>query len=171
MTTTNRDLVDYFDYLCLAREKLFGWIRSQPAEVYKQSFPVGLGTISATLVHSGRAQWSYTQRLAGRNITNADNPLQMDNQPEFEQLAATWTGMNPQTRQVLAAFDRDRHIELVTSLIKPPIRIRITGAILAGQLLFHEVRHRARVMTMLRHAGVVAENLDYAVLMSETTPV
>jgi len=79
--------------------------------------------------------------------------------------------MNPGTRQVLAAFDRDRHIEMVTSLIKPPIKIRITGAILAGQLLFHEVRHRAQVMTMLRHAGVVAENLDYAVLMSETTTV
>ncbi len=37
------------------------------------------------------------------------------------------------TRQVLAGFDRGRRIEWTPSLIKPPIRIRITGGILAGQ--------------------------------------
>jgi uncharacterized damage-inducible protein DinB len=170
MTIFNDDLVQYFDYLCLAREKLFGWVRSQPAQVYTRSFPVGLGSISATLVHTARSQWAYTQWLCGRNVTQADNPLQMDKQPEFEQLVATWTGMNPQTRQVLAGFDRGRRIEWTPSLIKPPIRIRITGGILAGQLLFHEMHHRSQVMTMLRHVGVAAENLDYAVLMSEPPP-
>jgi hypothetical protein len=68
MTMSNKDLVDYFDYLCLAREKLFGWKRSQPVEVYKRSFSVGLGTISATFVHTARSQWPYTQWLIGKSV-------------------------------------------------------------------------------------------------------
>jgi hypothetical protein len=56
----------------------------------------------------------------------------MDNEPEFEQLAATWTGMNPQTRQALAGFDRDSHIEWVPSLIKPPMKMSFGNASTAG---------------------------------------
>ncbi|HLJ60267.1 MAG TPA: DinB family protein [bacterium] len=162
MPASNRDLVDYFDYLCLAREKLFGWIRNGPVEMYTRSFPVGHGTISTTLVHIARSQWGYTQWLSGRSVTAADNPLQMDKQPPFEELATIWTGVNPQTRQVLADLDRDRYIEWVPMLYKPPMTIRINGAVLAGQLIFHEIHHRAQVMMMLRHAGVTAETLDYA---------
>jgi len=167
MPPSNADLVAYFDYLRIAREKLFGWIRSQPAEVYTRSFPVGLGSIRATFVHTARSQWAYSRWLAGKEYASADNPFTVERLPEFEPLAAAWTSANEYTRQVLADFDRGRRIEWAPSLIKPPIRIRITGAILAGQLLFHEVHHRSQVMTMLRHVGVAAENLDYAVLMSE----
>lgn len=171
MSTSNQDLANYFDYLCLAREQLFGWIRSQPAEVYTRSFPVGLGSIRATLMHTARSQWAYSRWLDGREYTSGDNPFTLENLPDLESLAAAWTSANAYTRQVLTEFDGDRRIEWVPSLIKPPMKIRITGAILAGQLLFHEVHHRAQVMMMLRHAGAQAENLDYAVLLSEATPV
>jgi len=36
-------------------------------------------------------------------------------------------------------------------------------------MLFHEVHHRAQVMAMLRQVGVAAENVDYAILMGEST--
>jgi len=170
MFPSNRELIEYFEYLCLAREKLFGWVRSQPAEVYRRSFPIGLGSIRATFMHTARSQWAYSRWLDGKQHASGDNPFTPEKLPEFEPLATTWTSANSYTRHVLFHFDRDRYIEWVPSLIKPPMRIRITGAILAGQLLFHEVHHRAQVMTMLRHAGAPAENLDYAVLMSETTP-
>lgn len=169
MCTSNRDLVEYFDYLCLAREKLFGWLRSQPADVYTRSFPVGLGSIRATLMHTARSQWAYSRWLDGKAYITEENPFTAERLPEFEPIAITWTAANSYTREVLEQFDRDRRIEWVPSLIKPPTKIRITGAILAGQLLFHEMHHRAQVMTMLKHAGVSAENLDYAVLMSEAT--
>ncbi len=42
---------------------------------------------------------------------------------------------------------------------------------IAGQLLFHEVHHRAQVMAMLRQVGVKAENLDYSVLIFERIPI
>ena len=52
-----------------------------------------------------------------------------------------------------------------------PMRIRTTAGGIAGQLMFHEVHHRAQVMAMLRQVGVAAENLDYSVLQFERTPV
>ena len=51
------------------------------------------------------------------------------------------------------------------------MRIRTTAGGIAGQLMFHEVHHRAQVMAMLRQVGVAAENLDYSVLQFERTPV
>ena len=51
------------------------------------------------------------------------------------------------------------------------MRVGATAGGIAGQLLFHEVHHRAQVMAMLRQAGVAAENLDYSVLMWERTAV
>jgi len=159
----------------MAREKLFGWIRTQPVEVYRRSFPVGLGSISTTLVHVASIQWGHTQRLLGREPADAsgqyaDNPFSLDTQPAFEQLGALWARVNPQTRQALADLgDPERAFEFIPKVIKPPIRIRVTASILVGHLLFHEVHHRAQVMTMLRQVGVAAENLDYAIFMGEST--
>ena len=50
--SASNEYVQQFDYLCKAREKLFGWVRGQPAEVYARSFPFGMGSIRATLVHT-----------------------------------------------------------------------------------------------------------------------
>lgn len=169
MSLRNRDLIAYFDYLCLAREKLFAWVHSQPTEVYTRLFPVGLGSIRATFMHMARSQWAYTRWLDGKEYVSDHNPFTVEKLPEFDQLVATWTSANSYTRYVLSDFDRDRRIEWVPSLIKPLMRIRITASVLAGQLLFHEAHHRAQVMTMLRHARIPAENLDYAVLMSAAT--
>jgi hypothetical protein len=74
-------------------------------------------------------------------------------------------------RQALGRInDPVRSIEWVSRLFVPPMRTRATGGI-AGQLLFHEVHHRAQVMAMLRQAGVAAENLDYSVLVWERTSI
>jgi hypothetical protein len=111
MTTTNQDLVAYFDYLCIAREKLFRWIREQPAEVYTRSFPVGLGSIRATFLHIAGAQYAYSYCLDGKASDSAENPFTVENLPDFEPLAVAWTEANAYTRRVLADFDRDRRIE------------------------------------------------------------
>lgn len=171
MTVSNQDLVESFDYLCVAREKLFGWVRGLPVNTYTQSFPVGLGTISATLTHIARAQWTFTQRLTGRDDDLSDNPFRMDKPPSFDRLVPMWAEINPETRRVLSDFDRDRRIEMVPTLVKPPVKLRLSASIVARQVLLHEVHHRAQVMSMLRHAGVQAENLDYPLLMAEITPL
>jgi len=168
MSTSTVDLAHYFDYLCKARERLLGWVGSQPAEAYTRAFPFGMGSIRATLIHTAGAQYSYTQRLRGTEFSPADNPFGVDKLPELEPLIAAWSRLNPQTRQALADLgDGTRRVEFTNRAFTPPRRIRATAGGIAGQLFFHEVHHRAQVMAMLRQLGVAAQDLDYSVMMFE----
>ena len=170
--STSNEYAQQFDYLCKARDKLFGWVREQPAEVYARSFPFGMGSIRATLVHTAAAQWSYTQRLSGKDPAPADNPFTKEKQPDFVPFAAAWDRLNPDTRRALEGIaDPNRRLEWVGRMVTPPVRLRATAGGVAAQLLFHEVHHRAQVMAMLREVGVAAENLDYSILMFERLPL
>ena len=75
-------------------------------------------------------------------------------------------------RRALADLGESRRpVEFVSQLGPKPSRVRTTAGGLAGQLLMHEVHHRAQVMAMLRQIGVAAENLDYSALVWERTPL
>ncbi len=161
-----------FDYVCVARKNLLSWIRSTPAEVYTRSFPIGMGSIRATVVHTASAQWSYTQRLSGKDAAPADNPFTKEKMPDFEPLAAAWDRLNAKTRRALAGItDIDRTVEWIRREPAPAMWIQATVGGIVAQLLFHEVHHRAQVMAMLRHVGIAAENLDYSRLIFPRGPV
>lgn len=166
------DYAHFFDYLVAARGKLLDWVRAQPSEVHTRKFPLGLGSIQATLVHTAAAEWAYVRRLSGRDVSLGDSPFTVERQPEFEPFAEAWAQQVPVTREALANLgDPKRSVEFTSRLGPKAMRVRATAAGIAGQLLFHEVHHRAQVMAMLRQAGVAAENLDYSVLMWERTPL
>ncbi len=172
MSAPSVNFAHFFDYLVTARGRLLEWVGAQPASAYTQTFPIGLGSIRATLLHTAAAEWGYTQRLAGTDYEPKDNPFTVERLPEFEAFAAAWDRQRPVTSRVLADLgDPARPIETVSRMFTPPMRIRATAGGLAGQLLFHEIHHRAQVMAMLRQVGVKAENLDYSVLMFGRTPV
>ena len=67
--------------------------------------------------------------------------------------------------------DPDRPIDWVRADLTPPERWRLTARGMGGQILFHEIHHRAQVMAMLRQVGIPAENLDYSVLMVQRLPL
>ena len=172
MSTTPADYVHFFDYMVRARGQLLDWIRAQPAGVYTQKFPIGLGSIQATLVHTAAAEWAYVRRLSGRDASLGESPFTVEQQPEFEPFASAWAQQVPATRAALANLgDPGRRVEFVSKMGPKPMRVRASAGGIAGQLMFHEVHHRAQVMAMLRQAGVAAQNLDYSVLMWERTPL
>jgi uncharacterized damage-inducible protein DinB len=172
MTPPSMDFAHFFDYLLTARSRLLGWIRAQPSAVYTRAFPIGLGSIRATLLHTAAAEWAYVERLGGRDVSLPDSPFTVERQPEFDSFAAAWERRAPVTRQALTGLgDPARRVEFVSRMGPKPMRVRTTAGGIAGQLLFHEVHHRAQVMAMLRQVGVAAENLDYSVLVFERTPV
>jgi uncharacterized damage-inducible protein DinB len=173
MTTSSVNFAHFFDYLVTARGRLLAWVGEQPGSVYTQSFPIGMGSIRATLLHTASAEWGYTQRLTRKDYQPGEKtPFTVESFPEFEAFAAAWDRQRPVTHQVLADLgDPARSIEVVSRMFTPPMRVRTTAGGIAGQLLFHEVHHRAQVMAMLRQVGVKAENLDYSVLMFERTPL
>jgi len=85
--------------------------------------------------------------------------------------AAAWDRQRPVTRQALVEIaDPVRPIDWVPPDLMPPERRRPTAGGMGGQILFHEIHHRARVMAMLRQVGVAAQNLDSSVLMTERLP-
>lgn len=172
MAVASVDFAHFFDYLVKARRKLLDWVRSQPQSVYMQTFPIGLGSIRTTLLHIAAAEWAYVQRLAGRDAALAESPFTPERLPQFEPFQAAWEQQVPTTRATLAHLgDLGRIVEFTSRIGTTRARARATAAGIAGQMLFHEVHHRAQVMAMLRQAGVAAENLDYSVLIFERTPI
>lgn len=166
------DYAHFFDYIVSARGKLLDWVRAQPSQVYTRKFPLGLGTIQATLLHTASAEWAYVRRLSGRDVSLGESPFTEERQPEFEPFAKAWAQQAPATREALVNLgDPGRSVEFTSKMGPKPMRVRATAGGIAGQLLFHEVHHRAQVMAMLRQAGVAAQNLDYSVLMWERTPL
>lgn len=165
------DFVHFFDYLVLARRRLLQWVADAPGEAYTRAFPFGLGSIRATLVHVADIEWGYVQRLTGRDYARADSPFVITRYPDPTLFAAAWQDQEPITRRALAGIDNaGRSIEYISRNFTPPQRTRTTAGGIAGQLLFHEVHHRAQVMAMLRAAGVPAQDLDYSRLIWERTP-
>lgn len=166
------DFAHFFDYLVLARGQLLDRIGAQPGDLYTRAYPFGLGSIRATLVHVADIEWGYVRRLAGRDYTRADSPFTVERYPTLPALSAAWRAQQPVTRAALAGLgDPSRPVVYVSRNFTPPQRTRTTAGGLAGQLLFHEVHHRAQVMAMLRLAGAPAQDLDYSRLMWQRTPV
>ena len=173
--TTGASHVDFphlFDYVVKARGKLLEWVRSQPPSVYTQEFPIGLRSIRTTLLHTAAAEWTYVQRLGGRDVTLTDSPFTPQRLPHLEPFVSAWALHEPVTRAAFVNLgDPGRPVEFTSRVTAPPMRARTTAAGIAVQILLHEVHHRAQVMAMLRQAGVAAENLDYSVLMFDRSPL
>ena len=166
------DFVYFFDYIVSARAQLVDWVRAQPADVYVREFPIGLRSIRATFVHLAATEWNYANRLAGVDYGPGDNPFTVDAYPALDALVDAWQRQSQVTRRALAAMgDASRSIEYVSRSFSPPMKTETTAGGIAGQLLFHEVHHRAQVMAMLRQCGVHAENVDYSRLVWRRTPL
>ena len=169
--TARLDFAHFFDYLVLARGRLLDWVAAQPNDLYTRAYPFGLGSIRATLIHVADIEWGYVQRLMGRDYTREESPFTAARHATLPPLTEAWRAQQPVTRRALAGLgDPSRPIEYVSRNFTPPRRTRTTAGGIAGQLLFHDVHHRAQVMTMLRLAGVPMQDLDYSRLVWERTP-
>jgi uncharacterized damage-inducible protein DinB len=161
-----------YEYLVKARERLFDWIRPLSPEQYAREFPYGLKTIHATLTHTASAEWAYGRRIRGAVAAPPESPFAADKVKTFADLESKWKALAGETRSVLAGITSwSDPVEYRMALPnQPPMRIRTTRDGIAAQLLFHEVHHRAQVMSMLRQLGVAAQNLDYSALIFDRQP-
>ena len=170
------DMPRVFDYLVAARRRLLGWVRDLLAErpaAYAQAFPLGLGSIRATLLHIAAAEWAYVERLGGRDFPLTDSPFTGERLPEFEPFVRAWNEQAARTAAAIRALDPSgaRPVEFISRVGPAPMRARATAGEIVLHMTFHEVHHRAQVMAMLRQSGVRAENLDYSILAFARTPL
>lgn len=168
----NVSFAHFFDYMVQTRRRLLAWIADAPSDVYARSFAFGLGSIRATLIHIADIEWGYVQRLTGRDYVRAESPFTSDRCTTLAVFTTAWERQEPLTRRTLADIgDPSRPVEWVSRNFVPPQRTRTTRGGIAGQLLFHEIHHRAQVMAMLRLVGIPAQDLDYSRLVWERTPM
>jgi uncharacterized damage-inducible protein DinB len=163
---------EQYDYLTKVRGMLFEWIRQLGVDQYAREFPYGLKTIHATLTHTAGSEWTNARRIQGASPTAADSPFAGNRTRTFAEVASAWTAQAPETRAALAAVSNwtDPVEFRLTLPNQPVVRIRTTKGGVASQLLFHEIHHRAQIMSMLRQHGIAAQNLDFSATMYHRTP-
>jgi uncharacterized damage-inducible protein DinB len=161
-----------YDYLVLARERIFAWVRPLTAEQYTRQFPIGLGSLARILTHIMICEYAYALRIEGREVPPYEQfPFQDETPPPFAVLEPAWKEQASRTRAVLSAVsDWNKTIEYQTMFSNPPQIITASLADQFTQLAFHEVHHRAQVLNILRQLDVKLEDIDYNALMKKRRP-
>jgi uncharacterized damage-inducible protein DinB len=157
-----------YDYLVLARQRLFGWVRPLSAEQYSREFSTWTRTLSRTLTHTMTSEWYYVQRMQGREVPPYEKwPIREEEAPSFAELEAAWAEQARSTRAALGAVrDWNANLEYrVTGDDGRPAIVTASAADIFTQLVLHEVHHRAQAMNMLRQLGVASDDLDFNALM------
>ena len=170
------DPLRIYDYLTLARQKVFDCVRPLSVEQYGSVLPIGLGTLGRTLTHIMICEWFYVQRIEERVVPPYDQwPIQDEKPPPFTVLEPTWIEQAKQTQAALTAVrDWDAAIEYRTLSDDdddPPKIVTTCAADLFTQLMMHEVHHRAQALNILRQLGVAIEDIDFNALMYQRREV
>ena len=156
---------DAYDYLVEARQRVFDQVRPLPQTEYTKRLSFGHGSIRATLVHIADTEWWYASMLEGAPAPEERSPFRSFSRTGFKPLEAAWGNLAARTRRVLraqTAWGRPVEDRWTTKRWKRGVRTTADGVAL--QLFFHEVHHRAQVMTMLRLLGAPIQGLDYSLL-------
>jgi len=171
MGETAMEYAHVYEVLTQARQRLFSWVRPLSQEQYTRRFPLGLGTLRATLIEIARVELIYGKRLREEPVPPPPLPdtfpISEAKQPTFADLEKVWTAQANETRATLAGMSD--WTRTVTRRVEQGDKIIVSTASkadLAMQLLMHEVHHRAQAMAMLRQLGVEAQNLDYLAFAS-----
>jgi uncharacterized damage-inducible protein DinB len=155
-----------YDYLSLARDRVFDAVRLLAQPEYHRQFDIGLKSIASTLTHIMISEWYYVQRLLGKPVPPYDQwPIRYEQPPErFETIERVWREQAKQTR---AAIEAERDWNRVIKWLSYPddagkrFHIATTSGDLVTQLVLHEVHHRSQVMAMLRQIGRPLQDLDF----------
>ena len=155
-----------YDYLVLARAKVFDWVRPLSADDYARPFPIGLGSLGRTLTHIMICEFAYALRIEGREVPPYEQfQFQDETPPPFAVLEPAWTKQAGHTRTVLESV-RDWSKEFnYRPMWNDRQIVTASAADIFTQMALHEVHHRAQAMNMLRQLGVTLEDIDFNALM------
>jgi uncharacterized damage-inducible protein DinB len=163
------DSLRIYDYLALARQRIFDAVRPLSAEQYAREFPIGLGTLARTLTHIMVNEWYYVQRMMEREVPPYNTwPISEKNPPAFGVLETEWKRQADETRAAIREVgDWNAAIEYCAmgDGIEPPVIVTCSATDIFTELALHEVHHRAQALNMLRHLGTVVGDIDFNAMM------
>lgn len=158
-----------YNYLTLSRSRVLDAVRPLPPAHYLRPFPIGPGSLAATLTHIYISEWYYIQRLLQREVPPYETwPIRDDRPPTFPDLERHWAEQAAATRaafESITDWDAPRNYR-VTGDDGVRRIVEATAADLFTQLAFHEIHHRAQVLNMVRQLGSPdLGDLDFNALM------
>ncbi len=159
-----------YDYLTLAREKLFDEVRPLSDAEYRREFPIGLKSLARTLTHTMICEWAYMQRIRRIETPPYEEwPIQDEKPPAFSELETVWKSQAVETRATIEKLeDWTTRFEFQTvNRQGHKIAVTTSNGDFFAQLLVHEVHHRAQAMNMLTQLGRPTQDLDFSGLMFE----
>jgi uncharacterized damage-inducible protein DinB len=163
-----------YDYLMLARQRVFDWVRPVSLEDYARKLPTWNKTLGQTLTHILASEWYYIQRLEGHEVPPYDTWRIREEEPlPFPALESAWAEQARATRDALAAV-RDWNAALEYRVTGDDgVRSIVTAspADIFTQLVLHEVHHRSQAMNMLQRFGAVIDDIDFNSMMYRRRPV
>lgn len=162
-----------YEYLTLARGRIFEWTAPLAPDQYTRAFAIGLGSIARNLTHVMICEDMYVRRIRGETVPPYDQwPFQDERPPPFATLVAHWKAQAAQTRASLANVqDWTTELEYISTTQEGErFVINASRSDIFTQLALHEVHHRAQVMNMLRQLGVQAEDIDFNTMMYKRRP-
>ena len=159
-----------YHYLELVRGKVLEKARALSAEQYAQEFPIGVGSLAATLTHILSSEWYYVQRMRRRDVPPYETwPIRHEDPPPLAALEAAWAKQAEETRAAIDATRDAWHEPFeyrVTSDEGLRLIVTCSAADQFTQLVLHEVHHRAQAINMLRQVGAGSlGDLDFNWLM------
>jgi uncharacterized damage-inducible protein DinB len=168
------DPLKIYDYLVLARGRIFDAVRPLDDAAYRRDFGIGLGSLARTLHHCRGAEVMYMRRIAGD--TGKPGKLPVRDDPEvgtadalpFGELERLWGVTAAKTRDELGAALGDGWmvpLRIESSWDGEAFAYEASPSDFFVQLLVHEVHHRTQAVHMLHRLGVSVGEIDYSMLM------
>ncbi len=153
----------YFAYGDWANRKLLELTVSLDDVSLDHSFGIGMDTIRKNLLHIQDAE-----RWWIRNWTEGPTPFERAAETtSVAELTKGWQDVIRRRNRFVAGSTIASTIQAVTVMAGPmSIKVLVIESLL--QLCGHGTHHRAQLLNMLRHSGVVPPSLDYVVWLRES---
>ncbi|HMN95070.1 MAG TPA: DinB family protein [Phycisphaerales bacterium] len=135
------------------------WVRTRLLEVgsalpetdLRRTFPIGLGSVHASLAHLYGAEFVWEAALGGEIGPRFPQP---DDFPDLASLLRAWSDLDERWAVRLAALD-------AAELARPVTRRNLAGVVMTTpardvyvHVCMHAFYHTAQLVNMLRHLGV-----------------
>ena len=121
-----------------------------PSEEFRREFPIGIGSVHATLVHLVGAERIWIAVLEG-----SDAALSMpsrDELPDAAAIAAAWKEVRPRWDAYLAKLD-ERELARICVRVRDGKEFRQSVADILMQVPTHALYHNAQLSFMFRSMG------------------
>ncbi|MBK9120615.1 MAG: DinB family protein [Phycisphaerales bacterium] len=147
----------YFEYGQWATEQVLAAAAALPSSALDVRWPIGLGTLRATLLHLRFAeQWWVNNWTLGPEEPYPDLPADTPFAVLIEAMRATWAACGAH----LGGLGPEDLLRPVAARVAPEVLKTFPLGVSAIQLCTHGTHHRAQAVNILRRSGAKPPALD-----------